>query len=216
MDAIFPQLKIAVVDDHDLIREGLKAILEGHGVGSVEKFGSAFALLSRLGEGVDFDFYVIDIELPDVDGLTLTGKIRAINPDARIIVSTIHDEIWTLRKLIAYNVDGIIYKSGDSEEVVTAIHEIQDGRKYYCEQVTNTLDLATKDANHPTARELEVLNEIALGKTSREIAEDLFVSDNTIEAHRKALLTKLGAINVADMIVKAMEKGYISKRGRRF
>ena len=75
------------------------------------------------------------------------------------------------------------------------------------------LDSASDSTMHPTARELEVLHQIALGKTSREIAACMFVTDNTIEAHRKSLFVKLGAINVADLIIKAINKGYLKKSG---
>ena len=139
--------------------------------------------------------------------------IRARNPVAHIIVSTVHDEIWTLRKLLARDVNAIIYKSGDGNEIVMAINEILKGNNYYCEAVHKALKSACDNSVHPSSRELEVLYQIAQGKTSREIAAAMFVTENTIEAHRKALLSKLGAVNVADLIVKAIERGYIRKSG---
>lgn len=207
------QMNIAIVDDHDLIREGLHAVLAIRGVSSVEKFSTATDLVSRLDKGECFDFYVIDLELPDMDGFVLIENIRARYSEARIIVSTVHDEIWTLRKLLARDVNAIIYKSGSGNEIIAAMNEILDGNKYYCEAVQRVIDTAADSSSHPTSRELEVLNQMAQGKTSREIAAALFVSDNTIEAHRKALFHKLGAINAVDLIVKAVEKGYIKKNG---
>lgn len=207
------QMNIAIVDDHDLIREGLHAVLAIRGVNSVEKFSTATDLVSRLDKGECFDFYVIDLELPDMDGFVLIENIRARYSEARIIVSTVHDEIWTLRKLLARDVNAIIYKSGSGNEIIAAMNEILDGNKYYCEAVHSVIDTAADSSSHPTSRELEVLNQMAQGKTSREIAAALFVSDNTIEAHRKALFHKLGAINAVDLIVKAVEKGYIKKNG---
>ena len=207
------QMNIAIVDDHDLIREGLHAVLAIRGVNSVEKFSTATDLVSRLDKGECFDFYVIDLELPDMDGFVLIENIRARYSEARIIVSTVHDEIWTLRKLLARDVNAIIYKSGSGNEIIAAMNEILDGNKYYCEAVHRVIDTGADSSSHPTSRELEVLNQMAQGKTSREIAAALFVSDNTIEAHRKALFHKLGAINAVDLIVKAVEKGYIKKNG---
>ena len=206
-------MNIAIVDDHDLIREGLHAVLAIRGVNSVEKFSTATDLVSRLDKGECFDFYVIDLELPDMDGFVLIENIRARYSEARIIVSTVHDEIWTLRKLLARDVNAIIYKSGSGNEIIAAMNEILDGNKYYCEAVHRVIDTGADSSSHPTSRELEVLNQMAQGKTSREIAAALFVSDNTIEAHRKALFHKLGAINAVDLIVKAVEKGYIKKNG---
>ena len=207
------QMKIAVVDDHDLIREGFNSILVNNGADDVEKYSTALALIEQLDAGKSFDFYVIDLELPDIDGFVLIEMIRARNPVAHIIVSTVHDEIWTLRKLLARDVNAIIYKSGDGNEIVMAINEILKGNNYYCDAVHKALKSACDNSVHPSSRELEVLYQIAQGKTSREIAAAMFVTENTIEAHRKALLSKLGAVNVADLIVKAIERGYIRKSG---
>ena len=207
------QMKIAVVDDHDLIREGFNSILVNNGADDVEKYSTAMALIEQLDAGTSFDFYVIDLELPDIDGFVLIEMIRARNPVAHIIVSTVHDEIWTLRKLLARDVNAIIYKSGDGNEIVMAINEILKGNNYYCDAVHKALKSACDNSVHPSSRELEVLYQIAQGKTSREIAAAMFVTENTIEAHRKALLSKLGAVNVADLIVKAIERGYIRKSG---
>ena len=211
--SIFSKMRIAVVDDHDLIREGLHSILTTNGVNHVEKFSSASALINQMDRGESYDFYIIDLELPDLDGFVLIEMVRARNPVAHIIVITVHDEIWTLRKLLARDVNAIIYKSGEGTEIITAIQSILNGSNYYCESVLKVLDSAGDNSMHPSSRELEVLYQIAQGKTSREIAAAMFVSDNTIEAHRKSLFAKLGAVNVADLIVKAIDKGYLKKSG---
>ena len=207
------KMKIAIVDDHDLVREGLNVVLANNGAVNVDKFSNAMELVSALDAGHRYDFYIIDLELPDLDGFVLIEMIRARNAAAPIIVSTVHDEIWTLRKLLARDVNAIIYKSGDGNEIMTAIDEIINGNNYYCEAVHKALAAASDGSIHPTLRELEVLSQIAQGKTSREIAASMFVTDNTVEAHRKSLFQKLVAVNVADLIVKAFEKGYLKRNG---
>lgn len=211
--SVLSQMKIAIVDDHDLVREGMAAILASRNANNIVKFSTAMDLVSQMDAGAEFDFYIIDIELPDLDGFVLIEMIRSRNPVAHIIVSTVHDEIWTLRKLLAREVNAIIYKSGEGNEIITAIEEILKGNNYYCEDVHNALETARDNSIHPSARELEVLYQISQGKTSREIAAAMFVTENTVEAHRKSLFFKLGAVNVADLIVKAIEKGYIRKNG---
>ena len=109
--------------------------------------------------------------------------------------------------------NAIIYKSGEGSEIITAIEEILKGNNYYCKEVHKTLKSAGDNTLHPSARELEVLYQISKGKTSREIAAAMFVTENTVEAHRKSLFAKLGAVNVADLIVKAIDKGYLKKNG---
>lgn len=210
-ESVLSKMKIAVVDDHDLIREGMNAVLTNNGANYVDKYSTSSELISSMDLGKGYDFYIIDLELPDIDGFVLIEMIRARNPQANIIVSTVHDEIWTLRRLIAKDVSAIVYKSGDGNEIIDAINEILEGNKYYCEEVQNALKIATDSSMHPSARELEVLHQIAQGKTSREIAAAMFVSDNTVEAHRKALFSKLGAVNVADLIMKAINMGYLKK-----
>ena len=205
--------KVAIVDDHSLVRKGLAVYLFENGVNEVEQFNDSMSLIARMDSGVSFDFYIIDLELPDLDGFVLIEMIRARNPVAHIIVSTVHDEIWTLRKLLARDVNAIIYKSGEGEEIISAIKEIINGGTYYCDAVKNVMSSVTDNTLHPSQRELEVLYQIAQGKTSREIAGALFVSDNTVEAHRRSLFQKLGATNVADLIVKAINKGYIKRCG---
>ena len=106
--SILSQMKIAVVDDHELVREGMAAILANRNANNVTKFSTATALISCLDAGSAFDFYIIDLELPDLDGFVLIEMIRARNPVAHIIVSTVHDEVWTLRKLLARDVNAII------------------------------------------------------------------------------------------------------------
>jgi hypothetical protein len=208
---ILKKMNVAVVDDHDLIREGLNCMLAGHGIDNIDKFATAMALIESLDRGVRYDFFILDLELPDLDGFVLIEMIRARNPIAHIIVSTVHDEIWTLRKLLARDVNAIIYKSGNSDEIVTAMLEILEGRQYYCAAARKALGEAGDSSLHPSAREMEVLYQIYLGKTSKEIAETLFVSENTVEAHRKSLFLKLGAVNVVDLVVKAQQRGYIKR-----
>ena len=208
-DSRLSQIKIAVVDDHEVVREGICQVLSANGVSEIEKFGSGMDLVRTLENGNDFGFFVIDLELPDIDGFALIGLIRQRDKDARIIVSTVHDEIWTLRRLLSCNVNAIIYKSAGSGEFIKAIEEILDGSVYYCREVMEAMGIADDKSLHPSSREMEVLSLIAAGKTTREIADALFVSENTVEAHRKALLSKLGAINVADLIMKSIAKGYI-------
>lgn len=208
---IFSEVKIAIVDDHDLLREGLNAVLSNHGATGIGKYGTATSLLEALDSGEEYDLFIIDIELPDMDGFELIGLVRKRNPKARIMVSTVHDEIWTLRKLMAKEVDAIVYKTCDGKEIVKALEEILSGERYYCEAVSKVIGEAADTSRHPTERELEVLGQIAEGKTSREIAASMYVTENTVEAHRKALFNKLGAVNAADLIVKAIERGYLKK-----
>lgn len=214
-EKVFENISVAIVDDHDLIREGFSSILTKGGFVKIDQYKDATDFIEHLDGGRSYDIYIIDLELPDIDGFVLIEMIRARHSGAHIIVSTVHDEIWTLRKILARDVNAVIYKSDDGNEIITAIKEILDGRNYYCKGVLSAMEQAKNPTMHPTARELEVLHQLSLGKTSKEIAAAMFVTDNTVESHRKALFSKLGAVNVADLIVKAIDKGYLTKHGGR-
>lgn len=197
-----------MVDDHNLVLEGFRSLLTRNGLCHVELFRSAAALTDILYTRT-YDIYIVDVELPDMDGFLLIDAIREAWPSARIIVSTIHDELWTVRKLVARNVDAIVYKSLDMGHVMEAIREVQGDRHYYCDEVMAALGLMNNGIDHPSQREMDVLQAIAGGLTSKEIAQRLFISENTVEAHRKSLFQKLEARNIADLVMKAVKRGYI-------
>lgn len=202
------ELRIAVVDDHNLILEGFRSLLRRNGLQSVDLFRSAAAIIDIL-RTRPYDIYIVDVEMPDMDGYLLIDAIRDAWPESRIIVSTIHDELWTVRKLISRNVDAIVYKSLDMEHVIEAIRLVSSGKSYYCDEVKVTLNLMEDGIDHPSPREMDVLQGIAGGLTSREIAQQLYISENTVEAHRKSLFQKLKVRNIADLIMKAVKRGYI-------
>ena len=144
-----------------------------------------------------------------MDGYLLIDAIRSVWHDSRIIVNTIHDELWTVRKLIARKVNAIVYKSVDMNHVIEAIRVVCNGETYFCEEVQDTIRVSRDTNNVPSMREMDVLQEIAKGHTSKEIADNLCISENTVEAHRKSLYQKLKVRNLAHLIMKAMEHGYI-------
>lgn len=209
--SLFSRISIAVVDDCEFIREGINSVLARNGVKHIGVYSSAMQLLEDLDAGLNYNFYIIDLELKNVDIFLLIEMIH--EREGYVIVDMAHDEILTLRRLLDYDVDGIIYKSGGGKEIVAAINEILRGNNYYCREVRTILKIARDDSAHPTPRELEVLQHLSLGKTSREIAAAMFVSENTVEAHRKSLFAKLGALNGIDLIVKAIRKGYLKNGG---
>lgn len=203
------ELEIAIVDDHDLVLEGFRGLLNRNGQHNMELFHNAASLIGILPTHT-FDIYIIDVELPDMDGFGLIDAIRRAHPSARIIISTIHDELWTVRKLVARQVDAIVYKSADPAYIIEAIRSVLHGCRYYCEEVKAVIDTLHNETAQPSQRELEVLKAIAGGLTSKEIARSLYISENTVEAHRKSLFLKFEARNIADLVMKAVRRGYIN------
>lgn len=206
---LLQDLSVAIVDDHALILEGFKSLMQGCNAKNVETFGCASGLIDAMGRHC-FDIYIIDIGLPDIDGFELIDKIRSKHAGARIIVNTIHEEIWLLRRMLDKDVNAILLKSTDFMQMVNAITAVMGGEQYFCPGVKRKIARYRQKIEHPSERETDILKAIAGGYTSKEIANMLFISENTVEAHRKRLFIKLGARNIADLIVKAIDRGYIN------
>ena len=207
--------EILAVDDHSLILEGICRV-----VGKMPDAVVADAVTSgvealRLIARRDYDLYILDVSIPDVSGFELIEHIRELNEDARIIVNTMHEEIWIVNRLVQCGVNAVILKSAVTSELATAVHRVLQGESYACPRFTavcqklrrSTATLHAKDV--PTPRELDVLRGISRGLNTHEIAVELGISDNTVETFRKRLISKFGARNSVDMVLKAVSRGWL-------
>ena len=209
--------QVLLVDDHDLVLQGLKSIIET----SLPEINRIFTASDgnealQLAGRQQFDLYILDMELPDMSGMDLIDGICGINPDARIMVNTVHEEVWFIKELIMRSVSGILFKSVDSSMLIEAVRKVLCGENYYCpyaEKIALSLRRSSDGQKDDlTLRELDVLNGISEGKSTAEIADDLCVSVNTVDTHRRHLMEKLGARNAADLIMTALSKGLIALR----
>ena len=211
------QISALLVDDHDLVLQGLKRILE-YAVPEIKmicKVSSGKEALSLI-DIQPFELFLLDVELPDMSGIDLIASIRKKQPKARIMVNTMHEEIWFVRSLLQCNLDAILFKSIDSRQVVDAVHAVLQGKKYFCPYVERVrLQLKSQEKNRKnelTLRELDVLKLLSEGKSTQEIAQELCVSANTVDTHRRYLMEKLDARNVVDLVVIAISRGIIPIR----
>ena len=211
------EIRILLVDDHDLVLQGLKRIVECSlpeikNVCTASSGQEALLLIASQ----RFNLFVLDMELPDISGMDIIVRIREKDPQARIIVNTMHEEIWFIKNLIQCSVDGILFKSIDSTKIAAAIRRVLDGETYYCpyaEHVRAQMKRSDEGRREElTLRELDVLKRISEGKNTQEIAQELCVSTNTVDTHRRHLMDKLDARNVADLIITAISKGIIPIR----
>lgn len=208
--------EILVVDDHSLILEGicrvLKRIPEVVVADAVTSGKKAAALIAKR----DYDLYILDVSMPDMSGFDLIALIREMNSDARIIINTMHEEIWMVNRLAQSGVNAILLKSADSVELELAVRKVLEGESYTCERFNficqklhrSSANMHAKDV--PTSRELEVLRGIAQGMSTLEIASSLHVSENTVETFRRRLISKFDAKNSVDMVMKAVARGWIN------
>ena len=206
---------VLLVDDHALILQGIKFIVDGmSGVGEVCTASSAAEAIALIKEK-SFCVCLLDIELPDLSGFELLEIIRERCPGSRIIVNTMHEETWIVKKLLRMGVDGVILKSADTNEIRNALESVLRGEKYFCEGFNKIRKRLRFSINAPdyrsllTNREIDVLKAIASGMQTKEIAERLHVSVNTVETHRKSLFMKFEVRNSVELVLKAINNGII-------
>jgi DNA-binding NarL/FixJ family response regulator len=200
---------IAVADCHELVLVGMECILTRHGVKAVDLYKSEQELLQAI-EQQHYDLYITDIQFIDRKIPTLITSIRKLHPDALILVNTMIRDLPLFRRIIDQHVNGIIFRNKNSIDIVNAIDSILHGKQYFCKEFKKMADESGIMQEQPSQREIDVIEAMAKGLTSKEIAEQLFISENTVEAHRKNLFFKLKARNIADLIVKAISRGYIN------
>lgn len=220
-------MTILLIDDHDLVLKGLLSVLRS-------AFPKTGFITARSGEealdavrGTHVDLAVLDLELPDIPGFRLIELLRGEAPGIRIVVNTVHEEIWTLRQLEQSSVDGIVFKSVNSSQLVqtvrrvleasAACHTQKSPAPFPAQRHTGQRQPSQTASGSKTGtgcsplspKELEVLQLVADGKDSREIASILYITENTVESHRSHIMRKLGATNAADMVMKAITLGLI-------
>lgn len=203
-------MKLLLVDDHAIVSDGLQALLSAvDGLEIVNKLTSGDFALAYLKQH-EVDLLITDYSMPDMDGITLVKKAKQIKPDLKIIVLSMHDEVVMIREMLAAGVDGYVLKKYAQQELVNAIEMVSYGRQYWSAEVNKALlsSLLPQEMpeNQITDRELEVLRLLAQELTSKQIADKLFISERTVETHRKNLMRKTGANNGIGLMRYAYSK----------
>lgn len=211
---------VLVVDDHALILQGIKSVVEGMSEIGEVCLASAGVQAIRLMKNKFFHVIILDIELPDVSGFELMEIIRHMSPETRIVINTMHEETWLVKKMIRMGADGITLKSANIDEIRLALKCVLRGEKYFCDEfntIKKMLRLSGDTNDYQsmlTKREMEILKAISTGMQTKEIAESLHVSVNTVESHRKSLFSKFEVKNVVQLVVKAIDNGIVHLKSR--
>ena len=207
--------KIIIVDDHLLFREGIKLLIEMEGMGEVIAEAENGQVFLNLLENLKPDLVLMDIEMPVMNGLEATQKALVLNPDLKIMVLTMlnHKENYT--EMISAGVIGFVLKTSGKQELERAIKTVINGENYFSNEVLlqiifNMNKKAFDDDSLInkvvlTERELEILQYFCKGYTASEIAEKIFRSVKTIEAHRSKLLEKTEAKNTINLVLYAIK-----------
>jgi len=211
-------IRIIIADDHLMFIDGIKALLGNEPeVNIVGHALNGVALLSLL-EKEKTDIILLDVNMPVMDGIETTKQVCQKYPDVKIIMLTMHNNHEFIYGLIHAGASGYILKNTGKEELMDAIRSVYKGKTFYSEDVKETImqNISQRpaeqkiEATRLTDREKEVLKLIAMEYNTHEIAEKLFISINTVETHRKNLLSKLNAKNIAGLVKFALQTGLIS------
>jgi DNA-binding NarL/FixJ family response regulator len=201
--------RIVIADDHALLRQGLRRIIEG--VGDLEVAGEAgdgVELLELLAES-PIDLVILDLSMPKLHGLEAMRRIRGKYPEVRLLVLTMHKEF--LHEALSAGASGCLVKEDADRELFNALERIRQGGVYVSPRLRDDGAVhahATGEAlSH---REREVLQLIVEGKSNRDVADILLLSVRTVEAHRAAIQHKLNLGNTAELVRYAFEVGYLS------
>ena len=210
--------RVLIVDDHDLLRAGIHALLDD--VPELEVGGEAASGQEAifLAEQLSPDIILLDISLPDLNGLELAKQLLLLKPCPYILLVTIHEDKALLQKSLELGVSGYILKKASKSELVDAIQAIIRGDIYVHPALTHFLFTSkqekkaldeTQKLESLTNREMEVLRLLVSGYTNRQIAEQLILSVRTVESHRANLITKLDLRTRLDLVRFAMEHDLI-------
>jgi DNA-binding NarL/FixJ family response regulator len=193
-----PPISVLIVDDHPVVRRGLRVLLEVQdGIEVSGEAGDASAALALAAEHAP-DVILLDLKLPGMDGIAVLGELKAQGSAARVLVLTSATEPASASLAIRSGAAGVLYKDVDPDALVHAIRSVHDGHLLLAAEAAGTL-MHSAGAGGPgagldalTAREREVLAQLAAGRSNREIARALQVSEKTVKAHVSAVLAKLG------------------------
>lgn len=192
-------ITVLIVDDHALMREGLKKILElDDDIDVIGQAGDGEESIEKIVE-LNPDVVLLDINMPKVNGIEVLRRVKDLGIDCKIIMLTIHDDREYLQETIKIGANGYVLKDSDADSLIKAIKDVVKGKTYIQPSIATLLveemkeedDEVTKKINSLTKREYEVLTVIAEGLNNREIAERLFISEKTVKNHVSNIFRKL-------------------------
>lgn len=214
------QIKVLIVDDHQLMIEGLKSLLECED--DIVFAGGANSMAETLNflETHPVDVILMDINMPNGSGIETTEKVKQLYPSVKVIALTMHDDISIITRMIQAGASGFVLKRTHMNEVIEALRIVHNNGKYLSintQQIVmdnlgtpvETTDIKEEAKPTLSAREIEVLNLVAKEYSNEQIAEKLYISERTVEAHRRNILIKTKTKSIVGLIKYAISHGII-------
>lgn len=196
-------MRILLVDDHAILLDGIKNLLEKEeGLVVAAMAESAEKALEFLKTN-EVDLIVTDFNMPGMDGLSLVHTVKRIQPNIKTIILSMHDETHLVKEILRAGVNGYVLKKDTHKELLNAIEEVRNGRVYLSRDINKILITNLQNPEEGrllTDREREILKLIAKEYSNKEIAEELFISERTVETHRKNIFKKTGTSSLVGLI----------------
>lgn len=221
-------ISIVLIDDHKLFREGVKRILEFEPAFNVLAEGSDGSEASKLVRENEPDVVLMDINMPDMNGVEATANLVKYFPNTKVIILSIHDDESYVTHALTTGAQGYLLKEMDSDSLIEAIKVVNDGGSYLHPKVThnlvreyrrlaqskttNVIDNSieyTKPLHILTNRECQVLQLIADGKSNRGVSESLYISEKTVKNHVSNILQKINVNDRTQAVVMAIRNGWV-------
>lgn len=216
------RLRILIADDHGLVRRGVREVLNSRQGWRV--VGEAANGREALQKAIDLkpNVAVIDLGMPDLDGIEVTRQVREAVPEIKVLVLTMHDSDQMVRRALEAGAHGYLLKSDLTDSLPKAVKAISEGKRFFTPEVSEIVlegFLKKKDRHHvmegkgtrTTPRETEIMSLLAAGKTNKEIAALLHITVRTVETHRSKIMLKLGIHSLAELIHYVLDHGIATK-----
>ncbi|MCB0071045.1 MAG: response regulator transcription factor [Caldilineaceae bacterium] len=211
-------MQILIVDDHAILRSGLRLLIDAQPTLNVVGEAGSGADAVAQARALQPDLILLDLSMPDGDGLSIIATLRSVAPQARILILTMHDDTSHLRQALDAGASGYVLKNAVDQELLMAIRAVRRGETYVHSAMTQKLvealtQPATANPADPWAelseREFEVMKLVALGYTNAEIAQEIHLSVKTVESYRSRGLVKLGLETRAQLVQSALQHGHL-------
>ncbi len=205
------KVKIVLVDDHQMLIDGLKAILSQYNDIQILKTYTNGNLLVEEINQLKPDLVLTDISMPVIDGYELTKEIKKINPEIQVIALSMSGDITNINKMLDAGISGYVLKNAGNEELVAAIHKVAEGKMHFSDEVLAEMSRSAntkqtkQDKINLSDREIEILKLISLEHNNAEIADLLFISERTVETHRKNMMRKTNSKTMIGLLRTALE-----------
>jgi len=207
-------IRVLIVDDHPMVAQGIQSVLESFDeLKIIGVLNNGRAVVDQL-EELNPDVILMDLNMPEMGGLTATEMVIERRPGTRVLVLTMHDSPEYISSALAHGAMGYVLKDVPTEEIKLAIDAVMRGEKYLCTGAAGSLEPKTNDAREAlTSREQTVLLQLAQGDSNKDVAKELEISVRTVETHRKNIKRKLGISSTAGLTRYAMEHGVLQGTG---